>query len=132
VLSKLRTFLLILAGAAFIGGCGVMMSGSWQRSSTGEASDTRGAMMVYQDAMGQIDKLEFASASAKLEQIFEQFESAGDTEHSSKTMFWLGFCYEKLAQDDLARQAYVLVIEQFPNSSAAELARTRLNSMNQP
>jgi hypothetical protein len=91
-----------------------------------------GAMIVYRQALAQIDKLEYAPAMANLEQAFDQFDAAGDLPHSAESMFWLGFCREKLYRDDLARQAYVTVIQRYPGSKPAEYARVRLDTMNHP
>jgi hypothetical protein len=89
-------------------------------------------MIVYREALALIDKLEYALAAPKLQQVTGQFESAGDTAHAAESMFWLGFCREKLHRDDQARQTYVTVIERFSESKPAEYAQQRLDAMNQP
>ena len=129
--SRLRTFLLTISAAAFICGCG-MPSGEYRPYDTNAVPRTVvGVMIVYREALTLIDKLEYDAAAAKLEQVLGQFEAAGDIVHSAEAMFWLGFCREKLARDDLARQTYVMVIQRFAGSKPAEYARLRLDAMNQ-
>jgi len=91
---------------------------------------TGGVMVVYREALALIDKMEYAPAVVKLEQVVIQFDAAGDVVHTPQAMFWLGFCREKLALDDSARQAYVTVIQRFADSRSAEHARRRLDAMN--
>ncbi|MDP6636605.1 MAG: hypothetical protein QGG42_17035 [Phycisphaerae bacterium] len=132
MLSKLRTFLLTLSAAAFICGCGISYSPRFRPAHTGAVPRTVvGVMIVYREALTLIDKLEYAAAAAKLEQVLGQFEAAEDIVHSAEAMFWLGFCREKLHRDDLARQTYVTVIQQFAGSTPAEYARMRLDAMNE-
>ena len=131
--SRLRTFLLTLAAAAFICGCGIPHSGGVRSDNIGAVPRVVvGVMIVYREALTLIDKLEYAAAAAKLEQVPGQFEAAGDIPHTAESMFWLGFCREKLAQADLARQTYVTVIQRFAGTTPAEYARLRLDAMNQP
>lgn len=131
--SRLRTFLLTVSAAAFICGCGSLAPRDFHMANTGAMPRTVvGVMIVYREALTLIDKLEYAAAAAKLEQVLGQFEAAEDIVHSAEAMFWLGFCREKLAQADLARQTYVTVIQQFAGSTPAEYARMRLDAMNQP
>jgi len=133
VSSRPRTFLLALAAAAFIGGCGVRSFNDIQPANTGAVPRrVVGVMIVYREALTLIDKLEYDAAAAKLEQVSGQFEAAGDIPYTAKSMFWLGFCREKLHRDDLARQTYVTVIQRFAETTPAEYARLRLDAMNQP
>jgi len=132
VSSRLRTFLLTLAVAAFICGCGAPSSREYRPDHTGTVPrSVVGVMIVYREALTLIDELKYADAAAKLEQVSGQFESAGDLTHTAEAMFWLGFCREKLHRDDLARQTYVMVIQRFAGSKPAEYAQLRLDAMNQ-
>jgi len=124
---KAATFLLVIAAAGFIAGCG--MKGGYPGSTTGA---TAGVMIVYREAIALIDKLEFGPAAVKLERVVAQFDAAQDVVHTPKAMFWLGFCREKLGLDDSARRAYVEVIERFGDSIPAKHARRRLDAMNEP
>jgi TolA-binding protein len=138
VLHKSQKSLLLFIAAAFIGGCGISSFAPLSRNKQGGNVDMGlprtivSAMIVYRQALAQIDKLEYAPAMEKLEQAFDQFDAAGDLPHSAESMFWLGFCREKLHRDDLARQAYVTVIQRYPGSKPAEYARVRLDTMNHP
>lgn len=130
--SRLRIFLLILAAAAFICGCGAPSSRDRRPDHTGAVPrSVVGVMIIYREALTLIDKLEYADAAAKLEQVSGQFEAAGDLTHTAEAMFWFGFCREKLHRDDLARQTYVMVIQRFAGSKPAEYAQLRLDAMNQ-
>ena len=131
--SRLRTFLLTFSAAAFICGCGAPSSRNYRPDHTGDVPrSVVGVMIVYREALTLIDELKYADAAAKLEQVSGQFEAAGDIPHSAESMFWLGFCREKLHRDDLARQTYVTVIQRFAGSKPAEYAQLRLDAMNQP
>ncbi|MBL7220636.1 MAG: hypothetical protein ISS69_11020 [Phycisphaerae bacterium] len=131
--SRLRTFLLTFSAAAFICGCGAPSSRNYRPDHTGDVPrSVVGVMIVYREALTLIDELKYADAAAKLERVSGQFEAAGDLTHAAESMFWLGFCREKLHRDDLARQTYVMVIQQFAGSKPAEYAQLRLDAMNQP
>ena len=135
---KHYVILLAFTAAVIFGGCSMMKepferrSDSTQPSMTATPRSTVGAMKVYRDALKLVDKLEYAPAEIKLQTVSAQFDSAGDLDHTAESMFWLGFCREKLAQDDLARQTYVNVIQRFPQSKPAKHAQERLDAMNQP
>jgi TolA-binding protein len=47
----------------------------------------------------------------------------------SLAYYKLGLTYEALKQPDLARKAFEMVIQKYPNSSDAILARQRLDSV---
>jgi TolA-binding protein len=137
VSSKLRIFLAAVFVAAFLGGCAVMKEQFPKRDTSSKPSATAvprsvvGAMKVYRNALKLIDELEYAAAEIKLQTVSIQFDRAGDIDHTAESTFWLGFCREKLQHDDLARQAYVSVIQRFPNSKPAKQAQQRLDTMNQ-
>ena len=131
MLSKRCTFLLTLAAAAFVGGCSTGHYNEFPRPNPSSIPrSVVGVMAVYREALTLIDKLEYAQAAAKLEPVSEQFQAAGDIPHSAESLFWLGFCREKLHEDDQARQTYVTVIQNFAQTKPAEYARRRLDAMN--
>lgn len=131
MLSKRRIFLLTLAAGAFVCGCAMQNYREVPADNTGAVPrSVVGVMIVYREALALIDKEEFAAAAAKFEQVFGQFDAAGDVVHSAEAMFWLGFCREKLNQNDLARQTYVMVIQRFAGTKPADYARQRLDAMN--
>ena len=130
--------MLLLVAVAFIGGC-MTKSFDYAPNSKRQNNTQMGlprtivsAMVVYRQALALIDKLEYAPAATHLERAFTQFDAAGDLPHAAASMFWLGFCREKLHRDDMARETYVTVIQRFPGSKPAEYARVRLDTMNQP
>jgi len=128
---------LVFLVAAFLGGCSMMRDPFPKRDTSSQPStapiqrSTVGAMKAYRTALKLIDELEYAAAEIKLQAVSVQFDRAGDIEHTAESTFWLGFCREKLQQDDLARQAYVSVIQRFPDSKPAKQAQQRLDTMNQ-
>ena len=123
---RVTAFLAAVAAAAFIGGCGMMSRVPLPR----KVPAAPALMEAYRQALDMVDKLEYAQAEPKLEQVSGQFEAAGDMQHTAESLFWLGFCREKLHRDDQAREIYVTVIERFPGSKPAKYARTRLDAMN--
>jgi TolA-binding protein len=132
-LSKLRTSLCLVVAVIFIGGCAASYYKPAPRVDTSNTVPriVVGLMITYREALALVDKLEYDPAEVKLEQVSAQFDAAGDTAHTAESMFWLGFCREKLHRDDLARQTYVTVIERFAGTKPARYARTRLDAMNQ-
>ena len=132
-MSKLRISLLLVVAVAFIGGC----AGSYYKSAPRvDMSNTVprtvvGLMIAYREALALVDKLEYDPAEVKLEKVSAQFDAAGDPTHTAESMFWLGFCREKLHRDDQARQTYVTIIERFAGTKPARYARNRLDAMNQ-
>jgi TolA-binding protein len=127
-LHKRITLLLVLVAGGFLSGCG--KSAPW--AGQAEPVDIAQAMADYRDALKRIDKLEYATALVKLERVSPLFDQAGDGTHAAESLFWLGFCREKLQYEDMARETYVDVIERYPLSKPAKYAKTRLDAMNQP
>lgn len=132
---KTATSLVLISAAVLIAGCSSNMGGVFDRPQPHMQKvprSTVGAMSAYQEAIKLVEKLEYALAEPKLQYASAQFEAAGDDEHTAKSLFWLGFCREKLGQDDQARQAYVTVIQRFAGTKSAQSAKERLDAMNQP
>ncbi|MCP4374980.1 MAG: hypothetical protein GY794_02190 [bacterium] len=131
MLSKLRTFLLILMAVAFTTGCSMSNDYFSPKEQTQPVQrSVAGVMILYREAMAMVDRLEYAEATVKLKQVVDLFETAQDIPHTSESMFWLGFCREKLHYDDLAKQTYIMVIQRFGKSKPAQYARQRLDAMN--
>ncbi len=131
MLSKLRTFLLILVAVASIAGCGMPSDYLFTKNQAPPVPrSVAGVMIHYREAMAMVDRLEYAKAAVKLKQVVDLFETAQDIPHTSESMFWLGFCREKLHYDDLAKQTYIMVIQRFGESKSAQYARQRLDAMN--
>ena len=133
MLSRIQIFLATVLVLAFFGGCSSPFDSREEQPSTSRVPrSVAGAESLYREAIKLIDGLEHAPAAIKLQQASDQFDVAGDDAHTAESMFWLGFCREKLGQDDPARQAYVNVIQRFPESKSAKSAQQRLDTMNQP
>ena len=72
-----------------------------------------------------IDELKYPQAEEILREIVDRFINAGDVPHASRSLFWLGFCAEKLSRSSEAIEKYDLVEACYPGTPAAAQASRR-------
>jgi tol-pal system protein YbgF len=81
--------------------------------------------------IGQSHELDgkLLEAVAAYDQVIANFPGS---EHVAQAYYKRGFTLEKLKDIDRAKESYETVAKQFPDSSAANLARQRLEALNKP
>jgi len=72
-----------------------------------------------------IGELKYPLAEEILTKLADKFRKAGDVPRASKSLFWMGFCAEKLFRSDQAIARYDKVIDLYPGTAAAEQSRRR-------
>jgi len=122
---------ILAAALALAGGCAAMRSGLFNEpgkaeraravATTPEAGDLNEAVVL-------ISNLQYARAAEKLVDLLERLEGSADKDApiTAETTFWLGYCREKQGRANDAVHLYNKVIQQFPGTSAANMAKQRL------
>lgn len=122
------------AGAALLCGCGMAGMGPPSQARDKAESVSAGAageglVAAFNEAMGLIDELRFDEALARLGELEPLVAGTADVELASKCLFWHGFCQEKLSRPAQAALSYRRVLELYPQSRVAEVARRRLAAL---
>ena len=84
------------------------------------------AIAEFDEAVAMVARLEYAPAAAKFQALLPVFQRAGDADRAAESLFWIGYCYEKLDQAGLAAQFYRQVLQDYPRTPAASQAAARL------
>lgn len=80
----------------------------------------------YDAALSMIADGKYKAALEKLSPLFAEFERSDDEVHASESIFWIGYCQEKLSNYKQAAVEYRKVMLRYPQSSAAGQAKERL------
>ncbi len=126
----------ILLLAAAVAGCNTM---PWQGSATKQPGATRDAAAVddddkahYRRAVDLVMDLRYAEAEGMLTGLVERFAEGGAADYAAGSLFWYGYCAEKLGRTADALDRYDRVLEQYPGTRAAEQAAARKAGMARP
>jgi TolA-binding protein len=121
---------------AVFAGCGVPVFSERHMSPSAPVRAAEGAAPVtpedeakFRAAKDLIMELRYAEAERLLEDLVKKFERAGRFDYASKSLFWFGYCAEKLSRMPDALFRYDGVIEKYPDTRAAEQARIRKTQM---
>ncbi len=90
------------------------------------------AMKLYNEALAHAGQLEYAQAIRQFLLLLEQFRRDGHDHYAARTLFWLGFCYEKQSNATQAQAAYRRILRDYPQSDVASRARDKLVQMQRP
>ena len=80
----------------------------------------------FHAAKDLIMELKYAEAEDMLEDLMKKFEQGGSFNCAAESIFWLGYCAEKLSRPTDAVLRYQDVRERYPNTRAAEQAEIRM------
>ena len=89
-------------------------------------------MKLYNEALAHAGQLEYAQAIRQFLLLLEQFRRDGHDHYAARTLFWLGFCYEKQNNSTQAQAAYRRILRDYPHSDVAGRARDKLAQMQRP
>ena len=129
-----RTLLWAMAGI-MLAGCGTMpLPADRPEGVQAHAADTpsvTGELLDdYIHAMDMIDEARFAEALTELTEIEPLLAGVGDRPRAASSLFWRGFCEEKLTRPNQAAARYRAVLDIYSDTKAADLARHRLAALN--
>lgn len=123
---------LILAGLAWLAmasaGCSANAMLSKDQFQSAAWSNSR-IIEEYELAHNLIADGKYHEAQEKLAPLLAEFERTGDEVHASESIFWVGYCYEKLHRTKQAGDEYRKVIRKYPHSRAAAQAKDSLSRL---
>ena len=70
--------------------------------------------------------LDYKNAATEYEKILTLYPDSSKLSHA---MLKLGFCYQELGNNSSAAESFIKVVEQFPDTTAAQLATDRLRNL---
>jgi TolA-binding protein len=71
----------------------------------------------------------YDEAAAQFSALMQRYDAAGDRARLAESLFWLGYCREKLGRPDEARDLYERVVRDHPAGPAARQAAERLGRL---
>jgi hypothetical protein len=82
---------------------------------------------ALEEAVVMVAELRYAEAAAKLLSLSRRFESLSDNKRTAESLFWLGYCHEKLDRTGEAARLYGRVVNEYSRQPAAGQAAQRLS-----
>ena len=147
-----RRTILLLAAASWLGGCKAEF-GSWAVQTPPEpqtmnptppdpqatptpmpgddAAQPAGPEEVkaFEAAVDLVTGLQYEQAAAQLKPLVERFAVAGLDRYAGESLFWLGYCSERMKDPAKAKAYYMRAVYGYPATPAARQARARLESL---
>ncbi len=96
-----------------------------RRATAVSASAARKEVLQLRLAEDLISELKYPEAEELLLPLPGKFGDRNDVSNASQTIFWLGYCAEKLMRKSDAINNYDRVIREYPKTTAAVLASRR-------
>lgn len=129
--AKTITRLFALAALAAGPGCSQLGYRREPFMSGGQEADKALAAAVseFNRAVDMVDASQYAQAEGEFAENLPAFEELGSIGYASRSRFWLGYCKERQQRIEDARREYDKLIETYPSTRAAKLARDRLNHL---
>jgi TolA-binding protein len=154
-MSARTVIFLLLPLAAVLGGC-AMENAGWQNrehrflspdkasadstsappsaiASPVEPADVEPAgpkeVEAFESALTQVTALQYEPARETLKPLVARFAAAGLDRYASESLFWLGFCSERLKDPAKAKEYYMRAVYGYPDTPASRQARARLKSL---
>ncbi|HUS47114.1 MAG TPA: tetratricopeptide repeat protein [Phycisphaerae bacterium] len=87
---------------------------------------------TLEQAVAMIAESRHAEAAAQLAPLSERFHSRNEAKRAAESMFWLGYCYEKLGRPNEAAGLYGRVVQEYPQQPASRQAGLRLSQIPKP
>ena len=121
----------VVAAAVAMAGCNMMSSREnmlrpSKKPDTPRRYSAR-ARPNYDAAVALTAERKYGDAAAKFVQLLPIFETEENHPRAADTLFWLGYCSEKLSRSNEARQYYRRVLKEYPQTPAARTAELRLS-----
>jgi hypothetical protein len=123
---------ILFALAAAVGGCSAQMNRSPGLGY--EAVTLLGSKNVagLDEAVAMVSQLRYGEAAEKFTMLAGRFETAGDQRRAAESMFWLGYCHEKLGRTKDAGDCYQKVLGKYSATPAAARAAERVGNLVTP
>lgn len=118
----------LLVSAVSLGGCGLAEPSFLSADRTAHARSGQ-SIAAFDEAVNLAFQLRYAEAAEKFSRVLAGFESAGDRARAAESMFWLGYCYEKMGRVQEAEDTYRRLNAKYPESQGARLGNERLLAM---
>jgi len=87
----------------------------------------KAAQQMFNEGRDLYKKKQYAEALEKLNKVVSYVD---EWKNSSATIYYIGVCHQELNNKDKALEAFNKVIAQYPSSSYAKYAKSRLDSIN--
>jgi tetratricopeptide (TPR) repeat protein len=120
-------------GAAFLSGCMVPQSGQWVDTRL-TAHPNKPALVpqipaedrdAFDEGVALVSQLRYAEAQQRFQRVLRWYQTLGDDPMAAETLFWLGFCNEKLGRTAQAWEFYDRLLKTYPTAPAAAHATRR-------
>jgi len=84
---------------------------------------------AFEEGLALVAELKYAQAEERFSRVVGWYRATGDEARASETLFWQGYCREKLGQMGAARQTYQLLVALYPGTPAARQADERMRRL---
>ncbi|MBS3820762.1 MAG: tetratricopeptide repeat protein [Planctomycetes bacterium] len=84
---------------------------------------------AFESALTQVTALQYEPARETLKPLVARFAAADLDRYASESLFWLGFCSERLKDPAKAKEYYMRAVYGYPDTPASRQARVRLKSL---
>ncbi len=119
-----RYLQLVLTAALATAGCSAVPEAIFTRYGPTRTSERDRA--DFERARRLVTELHYEEAAGKFASLAERFALTGDSDRSAQSMFWAGYCYEKLDRLALAEEYYHRLLRRHPQTQSAQRAGQRL------
>jgi len=119
---------MLVAAAVGMAGCAAQMDMQTQPIARVSAIDAG----ELEELIGLIAEGRYEEASSQIPSLAARFESRQERPRAAESLFWLGYCYEKLDRPAEAAQIYGRVLKDYPQEPAARQAAQRLALIPRP
>ena len=122
----------LLISVAFLAGCQAKappLAAHDMQKRTTEFLPPEQAEAEFTQAVALAVKLRYQDAIAQFSRVLPSFETAGLRQRCGETLFWLGYCNEKLDRRQEAAAFYKRLLQKYPRVRAARLGGQRLTAL---
>ena len=129
------------AVALLIGGCANMApraqyDGSWPSAGTDDRERTPKTAVgagvspdAYDEALTLVLRGQYPQAETRFADLARAYDRQGDVPLAAESGFWVAHCREKLGRRGDALRAYQVVVDQWPDTPAAAMARRSIQRL---
>ena len=118
-----------LGGCAMPAGSNDAKEAAIQRATPTSMPAPAQADAKYREAMDYLSGLKYDKAEPMFYELSEAYESFGQFDKTAECLFWRAYCQEKLGRADEAALGYEELKRFYPETPAAQQARSRLKAM---
>jgi len=120
----------MLVGLAMLGGCAAMETPVSMNTFEIDRVPMRKAdqrdLDAFERGVSLATERDYEAAAGEFVTLIPRFRAAGDERHTAEAIFWAGYCYEKLSQQEAAAEYYHRVVRDHSKTLAATRAKQRL------